>query len=66
MSRLKELEDENRWLKKCMLKSVLKPRLFRRLCQKSGEAISTQADGQKCCEYATNQYPPGLLDFFSQ
>lgn len=36
MACLKELEDENWRLKKCMPKSVLKLRLFRKPCKKSG------------------------------
>jgi putative transposase len=34
MTRLKELEDENRRLKKCMLKSASKPKSFRKPWQK--------------------------------
>jgi len=41
MTRLKELEEENRRLKKCMLKSVSRPKLFRKPWQKSGEAIAS-------------------------
>ena len=41
MSRLKELEDENRRLKKMYAKNVLNLKLFRRLWQKSGEAVAT-------------------------
>lgn len=33
--------------KKCMLKSVSRPKLFRKPWQKSGEAIASKADGAK-------------------
>lgn len=45
MVRLKEREDENRRLKKCMLRSASKPKSFRSPWQKSGEAIASKADG---------------------
>lgn len=48
MTRLKELEDENLRLKKCMLKSASKPKSFRKPWQKSGEAIVSKADGAGC------------------
>lgn len=47
MTRLKEQEEENRRLKKCMLKSVSRPKLFRKPWQKSGEAIALKADGAR-------------------
>ncbi|TCT85387.1 transposase [Gibbsiella quercinecans] len=47
MTRLKELEEENRPSKKCMLKSVSRPKLFRKPWQKSGEAIASKADGAR-------------------
>ena len=48
MSRLKELEDENRRLKKCMPKCSYKPTSSRRRWQKSGEAVFTSRDGFIC------------------
>lgn len=45
LTRLKELEDENRRLKRCMPKNASKRRSFRRPWQKSGEAIAPKADG---------------------
>ena len=39
MKKLKELEEENRRLKKCMQKSVLKQRSYRKPLKKSGKAI---------------------------
>jgi putative transposase len=47
MARLKELEDKNRRLKKCMPKNGSKRRSFRRPWQKSGEAIASKADGAR-------------------
>jgi len=40
MKRMKELEGENRRLKKCTLKNGLRPKSPRTLSQKSGEASS--------------------------
>ena len=49
MSRLKELEEENRRLKKMYAEERLKAEiLFRRRWQKSGEAIRPEADGSAC------------------
>lgn len=45
MARLRELEEENRRLKKCTPKSASKPKLSRKPWQKSGDAISTTRDG---------------------
>ena len=52
MSRMKELEEENRRLKKMYLEEKSRPRSSRRRLKKSGEAISTQRDGRNCCEGA--------------
>ena len=45
MKRMKELEDENRRLKKCALKNGLRPKSPRTLLQKSGEASSATRTG---------------------
>ena len=45
LSRLRELEDENRRLKKCTPMNVLKPKSSRKPWQKSGEAIAATRDG---------------------
>ncbi len=58
MTRLKELEEEHRHLKKSML-SASKPKSFRRPWQKSGEAITSKADAAGCIqvpEYQRNVY----------
>ena len=39
MSRMKELEDENRRLKKCMLKSDLNLKLYKKPWKKSGKGF---------------------------
>ena len=48
VSRLKELEDENRRLKKCMPRCNYKPTYLRRPWQKSGEAVFASRDGFIC------------------
>ena len=45
VSRLKELEDENRRLKKWLPKYNDKPMYSRRRCQKRGEAVFAPRDG---------------------
>jgi hypothetical protein len=45
MARLKELEDENRRLKKMYAEERFKAEIIRRRWQKSGEAIAPKADG---------------------
>ena len=45
MKRMKELEDENRRLKKYTLKNGLRPKSPRTLLQKSGEASSATRTG---------------------
>ena len=47
MSRMKELEEENRHLKKMYLEESSRPRSCRRHSKKSGEAISQTGDGQE-------------------
>jgi putative transposase len=45
MSRMKELEDENRRLKKMDLEEKLKAEIVAEALEKSGEAISNKGDG---------------------
>ena len=45
IARLKELEAENAKLKKMYAEERLKLKSFRKLCQKSGKAILSSADG---------------------
>ncbi len=60
MSRLKELEEENRRLKKMYVEERLRPKLLRKQWQKSGEAIRPEADGAVCGRTPGAQYPSGL------
>ena len=46
ISRMKELEDENRRLKKMYLEEKLKAEIVAETLEKSGEAISQKEDGQ--------------------
>ncbi len=50
MSCMKELEEENRRLKKMYLEEKLKPEIVSEALEKSGEAISMQRDGRNRCE----------------
>ena len=51
MSRMKELEDENRRLKKMYLEGKLKAGIVAEPLEKSGEAISPTGDGKRVvCE----------------
>ncbi|CNI21172.1 Uncharacterised protein [Yersinia similis] len=45
MARLKELEDENRRLKKMYAEERLKSEIIQEAMQKSGKAVSTARDG---------------------
>lgn len=46
MKRMKELEEENRGLKKMYAEERLKAEIIQEALEKSGEAISTPRDGQ--------------------
>lgn len=47
MKRMKELEDENRRLKKMYAEEKLKAEIAREAIEKNGEATSTTRDGTK-------------------
>ena len=47
MTRLKELEEENRRLKKMYAEERLKAEIIQEAMQKSGKAISAQRDGKE-------------------
>ncbi len=49
MKRLKELEEENALLKKCMPMRDSRLRCYQRSLKKSGEAISAQGNGKTRC-----------------
>ena len=60
MSRMKELEEENRRLKKMYLEEKLKAEIVSEALEKSGEAIPTQGDGHQSSQGARHLHPSGL------
>lgn len=60
MSRLKELEDENRRLKKMYAEERLKAEIVQEALQKSGEAILPTRDGATNSRTARRQRKAGL------
>ena len=50
MSRMKELEEENRRLKKMYLEEKIKAEIISEILEKSSKAISAQRDGTVGCE----------------
>ena len=60
MKRMKELEDENRRLKKCTPKRNSKLIFVRRFCKKSGEAVSKERDGAMASYPARHKCSFGL------
>lgn len=60
MSRLKELQDENRRLKKMYAESQMTAEVLREAIAKNGGAISTQGDGQVGSGRQGAEYPARL------
>lgn len=60
MKRMKELEEENRRLKKCMRKSALKLRFDWKLLRESSKAIPAQGDGERGDNQTCHQHSPRL------
>ena len=60
MSRMKELEEENRRLKKMYLEEKLKAEIVSEALEKSGEAIPTQGDGHQSSQGARHLYSCGV------
>ena len=63
MARMKELEEENRRLKKMYAEERLKAEIITEAMQKSGSAISTTRDGAMGGARKSDQYPccmPGV------
>jgi len=60
VSQLKELQDENRRLKKMYADSQLSAELLKEALAKNGEAISATRDGPTGGGRATNQHPSCL------
>jgi len=66
MARLRELEDENRRLKKCTPTSGSKPKSSRKPWQKSGEAIAATRDGAGSGSFRSMQYQARVPDLRGQ
>jgi putative transposase len=60
MSRIKELEEENRRLKKIYLEEKLKAEIVSEALEKSGEAIPSQGDGHDNSQRAWHLYSGGV------
>jgi putative transposase len=60
MSRMKELEEENRRLKKMYLEEKLKAEIVSEALEKNGEAIPTQGDGHQSSQRARHLYSGGV------
>lgn len=60
MSRMKELEEENRRLKKMYLEEKLKAEIVSEALEKIGEAIPTQGDGRQSSQGTRRLYSCGL------
>src|SRR5690606_7821639 len=66
MARLKELEDENRRLKKMYAEERLKSELRKEALEKSGEAFPAAHAGKGGCRGARCQHPAGLRNLRHQ
>jgi putative transposase len=60
LSRMKELEEENRRLKKMYLEEKLKAEIVSEALEKSGEAIPTYGDGHQSSQGARHLHSGGL------
>ncbi len=60
MARLKELEEENRRLKKMYAEERIKNEIVQEALEKSGEAIFEKEDGQTRCRGQRNYDTPGM------
>ena len=66
MSRMKELEEENRRLKKMYLEEKIKAEIVSEALEKSSKAISALGDPTVGCEGERGLYPCGLRRFQDQ
>ena len=66
MSRVKELEDENRRLKKMYLEEKLKAEVANEYLKKNSTAVSQARDGQRDGSTARRGYSAGTRSFFHQ
>jgi len=62
VARMKELEEENRRLKKMYADAQLSAELLKEALPKNGEAVSTPGDGQKCGRQRAHAHPARLPD----
>jgi putative transposase len=60
IKRMKELEEENRCLKKMYAEEKLKTEIIQEAMEKSGKAISSERDGADCCTGERDLHTPGL------
>jgi putative transposase len=60
ISRLKELEEENRQLKKMYAEERLKSELRKEALEKSGSAVAAMRHGKTNCYAKKDQYPSSL------
>lgn len=61
IAQLKELEDENRRLKKMYAEERLKAEILKEAIEKSDDAVSSPGDGTQSCFRENHQHPNGLL-----
>lgn len=66
MARLKELEEENRRLKKMYAEERLKAEIVTEALEKSGEAVSAQRDGQARRIRERSEHPLGMPGVWHQ
>ena len=66
MARMKELEEENRRLKKMYAEERLKAEVLNEAITKSGKAISSEEDGSTGNGAVWHERSPGLSHFFDQ
>jgi putative transposase len=66
ITRLRELEDENRRLKKMYAEERLKAEIIQEAMAKSGEAISAARDGATCGSLWQHQYHAGMPSLWRQ
>ena len=64
MARMKELERENRQLKKMYAEERLKAEIVKEALEKSGKAVLSPQDGKGSREREKGQYPTGVCCVF--
>lgn len=66
VARMKELEEENRRLKKMYAEAQLSTDLLKEALAKNGEAISAPGDGPNCGRGGAHEHPARLPDLRGQ